>query len=116
MLSFIDQGPLYNSFNASIGMEGPGTVGFVINSTVFTTRINSFQCPSDTPQVFSFTAAAANSAPLPPLPWSATKGNYGINWGNLDYGQGVYSPSSTGFTRALFLQSPFGTIRPARAR
>ena len=27
MLSFIDQGPLYNSFNFSIGMEGPGTVG-----------------------------------------------------------------------------------------
>jgi len=109
MLSFIDQGPLYNSFNASIGMEGPGTSGFVINSTVFTTRINSFQCPSDTPQVFNFVAAAGNSAPLPPLPWSATKGNYGVNWGNLDYGQGVYSPSSTGFTRAYFLQSPFGT-------
>jgi prepilin-type N-terminal cleavage/methylation domain-containing protein/prepilin-type processing-associated H-X9-DG protein len=105
MLSFIDQGPLYNSFNASIGMEGPGTAGFVINSTVFTTRIASFQCPSDSPQVFSFVAAAGNSAPLPPLPWSATKGNYGINWGNLDYGQGVYSAN---FTRNLFLQSPFG--------
>jgi prepilin-type N-terminal cleavage/methylation domain-containing protein/prepilin-type processing-associated H-X9-DG protein len=105
MLSFIDQGPLYNSFNASIGMEGPGTSGFVINSTVFTTRIASFQCPSDIPQVFSFTAAAANSAPLPPLPWSATKGNYGVNWGNLDYGQGAYSPY---FTRSQFLQSPFG--------
>jgi prepilin-type N-terminal cleavage/methylation domain-containing protein/prepilin-type processing-associated H-X9-DG protein len=108
MLSFIDQGPLYNSFNASIGMEGPGTSGFVINSTVFTTRIASFQCPSDTPQVFSFVAASGNSAPLPPLPWSATKGNYGVNWGNLDYGQGVYSPSSTGFTRTYFLQSAFG--------
>jgi prepilin-type N-terminal cleavage/methylation domain-containing protein/prepilin-type processing-associated H-X9-DG protein len=110
MLSFIDQGPLYNSFNASIGMEGPGTAGFVINSTVFTTRIASFQCPSDVPQVFSFTAAAANGAPLPPLPWSPTKGNYGVNWGNLDYGQGVNVSGvvSSSFSSNLFLQSPFG--------
>ncbi len=105
MLPFIEQGPLYNSFNASIGMEGPGTSGFVINSTVFTTRIPSFQCPSDTPQFFSFVAAAGNSAPLPPLPWQPTKGNYGINWGNTNYGQGVYD---TNIPRAYYLQSPFG--------
>ena len=105
MLPFLEQGPLYNSFNASIGMEGPGTSGFVINSTVFTTRIPSFQCPSDTPQFFSFVAAAGNSAPLPPLPWQPTKGNYGINWGNTNYGQGVYD---TNIPRAYYLQSPFG--------
>jgi prepilin-type processing-associated H-X9-DG protein len=35
-----------------------------------------------------------------------TKGNYGINWGNCDWGQGVLGPSS--FSRNHFLQSPFG--------
>ena len=55
MLPFIEQGPLYNSFNASIGMEGPplGSAplgGFIVNSTVFTTKIASFQCPSDNQQ------------------------------------------------------------------
>ena len=34
-----------------------------------------------------------------------SKGNYGVNWGNLDFGQGVLSPV---LTRNLFLQSPFG--------
>ena len=110
MLSYIDQGPLYNSFNFSIGAEGTMTpgypAGFVINSTIFITRINSFQCPSDIPQVFSYSAAVANGVPLPPLPWSATKGNYGINWGNLDYGQGVFGNFSG--LRNLFLQAPFG--------
>jgi prepilin-type N-terminal cleavage/methylation domain-containing protein/prepilin-type processing-associated H-X9-DG protein len=110
MLSYIDQGPLFNSFNFSIGMEGPMTpgypAGFIINSTVFTSRINSFQCPSDNPQIFSYQAAANNSVPLPPLPWSATKGNYGVNWGNLDYGQGIFGNFSG--LRTLFLQAPFG--------
>jgi len=105
MLSFFEQGTLYNAFNFSIGMEGPGTAGFVINSTVFTTRIASFQCPSDNTQVFSFQAVAANGVPLPPLPWSPTKGNYGVNWGNCDYGQGILGSN---FTRNLYLQSPFG--------
>ena len=88
MLPFFEQGPLYNSFNAAIGMEGPGMPGFVINSTVFTTKIASFQCPSDNSNIFSFAAlSAATGGQFPPFPWSPTKGNYGINWGNTDYGQ-----------------------------
>ncbi len=109
MLPFIEQGPLFNAFNASIGMEGimtPGyPAGFIINSTVSISRIPSFQCPSDIPQTFSYQAAVANSAPLPPLPWQPTKGNYGINWGNTNYGQGVFD---TNIPRSVFLQSPFG--------
>jgi prepilin-type N-terminal cleavage/methylation domain-containing protein len=111
MLPYIEQGPLYNAFNASIGTEGttlPGyPLGYVVNSTVVTSRIPSFQCPSDNTQVFSYTAAVANSVPLPPFPWSPTKGNYGINWGNCDYGQGAAN-TSTYFARNLYLQSPFG--------
>ena len=106
MLPFIEQAPLYASFNASIGVEGPSLLGYIVNSTVCTTRIPSFQCPSDESQVFSFTAVAANQFPIPAFPWSMTKGNYGINWGNCDWGQGVLGPSS--FSRNLFLQSPFG--------
>ena len=47
MLPYLEQAPLYNAFNASIGIEGPALLGYVINSTVMTSRIASFQCPSD---------------------------------------------------------------------
>jgi prepilin-type N-terminal cleavage/methylation domain-containing protein/prepilin-type processing-associated H-X9-DG protein len=110
MLPYIEQGPLYNSFNAAIGIEGVQLLGYLANSTVHTTRIPSFQCPSDTAQTFSFAAlTAATGGAVPPFPWSPTKGNYGANWGNADYGQGAANTSSY-FTvnRALYLQSPFG--------
>ena len=59
MLPYIEQGPLYNSFNASIGMEGLwACLGFIVNSTVFTTKIASFQCPSDNVQTFSISTVA----------------------------------------------------------
>ena len=47
---------------------------------------------------------------IPPFPWSPTKGNYGINWGNTDYGQGVLANL---FTATVYLQSPFG-VNPTR--
>ena len=39
------------------------------------------------------------------FPWSMTKGNYGLNWGNCDNCRGVLGSY---FSRNLFLQSPFG--------
>jgi prepilin-type processing-associated H-X9-DG protein len=42
------------------------------------------------------------------LPYSPTKGNYGINWGNTDYGQWT----SSGQNPTLYRQSPFG-VNPA---
>ncbi len=106
MLPYIEQAPLYNAFNASIGIEGPALLGFVINSTVMTSRIASFQCPSDNIQTFSMAALSkATGGSVPAYPWMLSKGNYGVNWGNLDFGQGVLSPV---LTRNLFLQSPFG--------
>jgi prepilin-type N-terminal cleavage/methylation domain-containing protein len=55
MLPFIEQAPLYNSFNASIGMEGPpvGSAplgGFVINSTVITTNDSFVPVPKRQPE------------------------------------------------------------------
>ncbi len=80
--------PLYNSFNSAIGMEGPGLLGFLVNSTVIATKIASFQCPSDNSNTISFSAlSAATGGAIPNLPYSPTKGNYGVNWGNTDYGQ-----------------------------
>jgi prepilin-type N-terminal cleavage/methylation domain-containing protein len=108
MLPFIEQGPLYNAFNASIGMEGPGMVGFVINSTIFTTKIPSFQCPSDNSNTFSFAAlSAATFGQFPAFPWAPTKGNYAINWGNTDYGQWT----TKGAFPALYRASPFGVTQ-----
>jgi prepilin-type N-terminal cleavage/methylation domain-containing protein/prepilin-type processing-associated H-X9-DG protein len=103
MLPYIEQGALFNAFNASIGVEGPAFMGYFANSTVETTRIASFQCPSDNVQTFSIAiigGLAGFSAN-----WQVSKGNYGVNWGNADYGQGA---AGGYFTRALYLQSPFG--------
>ncbi len=112
MLPFVEQGPLYNSFNAAVGMEGPpiGTDplgGFVVNSTVFTTKIASFQCPSDNQNAFSFAAlSTATGGKIPSYPFSATKGNYGINVGNTDYGGIAF-----GLYPTLYLQAPFASNR-----
>jgi prepilin-type N-terminal cleavage/methylation domain-containing protein/prepilin-type processing-associated H-X9-DG protein len=107
MLPFIEQSTLYNSFNASIGMEGPQLgplpAGFLLNMTVYTTKIASFQCPSDNQQTYSL-------AGLFGLPFQATKGNYGCNWGNLDDGQALLGGKFTAAPQ-LWLQSPFGFSR-----
>jgi prepilin-type N-terminal cleavage/methylation domain-containing protein/prepilin-type processing-associated H-X9-DG protein len=108
MLPYIEQGPLYNSFNTSIGTEGPGYLGFLVNSTVETTRITSFQCPSDSPQTFSMAVLGA-LAGVTGLNWSLSKGNYGVCWGNADYAQGVSMNGATSnFSRSAYLQSAFG--------
>jgi prepilin-type N-terminal cleavage/methylation domain-containing protein/prepilin-type processing-associated H-X9-DG protein len=104
MLPYIEQGPLYNSFNAGFGMEGPALGGFLVNSTVYTTKIPSFQCPSDSQQTFSFAALSkATGGSIPAFPWSPTKGNYGVNWGNTDYGQAAF-----GAFKTVYRQAPFG--------
>jgi prepilin-type N-terminal cleavage/methylation domain-containing protein/prepilin-type processing-associated H-X9-DG protein len=103
MLPFFEGGTLYNAFNASIGAEGPGFAGYFVNSTVETSRIASFQCPSDNVQTFSIAVVGALAGFS--SNWSISKGNYGANWGNCDYGQGI---AGGYFTRALYLPSPFG--------
>ncbi len=70
------------------------------------TQINSFQCPSDTQNYFNMAILAA-LAGKSGITWSITKGNYGVNWGNLDFYQGVAGKDPF-FPRSLYLQSPFG--------
>ena len=93
---------------ASIGIEGPSLLGFIANSTIFTTKLASFQCPSDNTNVFNFSALnAATGGAVPAFPYSATKGNYAINWGNCDSGQGILGGVCLK-TPTLYLKAPFG--------
>jgi prepilin-type N-terminal cleavage/methylation domain-containing protein/prepilin-type processing-associated H-X9-DG protein len=109
MLPYIEQAALYSSFNASVGMEGPGLLGILVNSTVYSTKIASFQCPSDNVQGLALSAvSAATGGQVPAFPWSISKGNYGVNWGNTDYGQWNF-----GQYTAKYLASPFGINQAA---
>ncbi len=105
MLPYIEQATLYNAFNAAIGIEGPPVLqGFLINNSVITTKMATYQCPSDNTNSLSLAAlSAAAGGAIPALPWSLPKGNYGANWGNTDYGQIPF-----GSYGSLYRQSPFG--------
>jgi prepilin-type N-terminal cleavage/methylation domain-containing protein/prepilin-type processing-associated H-X9-DG protein len=103
VLPYMEQGSLYNSFNVSIGTEGPGFAGYYMNSTVLTTRINAMQCPSDNTQGFAMTSLIPLG--IPSYPFSVSKGNYGVNWGNTDDGQWT----SSGAFPTIYRASPFGT-------
>ncbi len=58
MLPYIEQGNLANSFNYQLGAIGPSDpttmlpMGFFANSTVASTKIATFQCPSDRQNTF----------------------------------------------------------------
>ena len=64
VLPFIEQGTLFNAYNMSDQFET------LMNLTVRGTQINTYNCPSDTPQVFYKTPTDYD-----------VKGNYGVNWG-----------------------------------
>ncbi|QDV37738.1 DUF1559 domain-containing protein [Tautonia plasticadhaerens] len=54
VLQFIEQGTLYNAYNASLGVMGNTTAApnlWLGNKTVFDTKIASFMCPSDSAEV-----------------------------------------------------------------
>jgi len=112
MLPYVEQQPLANTFNFAIGMEGvmtgSGPVSYFANATVVTTKIGFFQCPSDSAKVFDLKGSTVGAVlpSVPPL--LITKGNYGVNWGNTDFGQAVTRDSLFKVNPALHLQSPFG--------
>jgi prepilin-type N-terminal cleavage/methylation domain-containing protein/prepilin-type processing-associated H-X9-DG protein len=94
---YMEQGNMGNSFNFTVGAEGQGSPvvqGTMINSTVYQTVVSSMQCPSDEQHQWSTGAmAAAFGAPVSALgipDFKYSKGNYGVHWGNIDTGQGVF--------------------------
>ena len=124
MLNNLDQTPLYNAANFSLGNNGANSYGYYANSTVTSTRISVYLCPSDanagTLQVLrtadnrndtldlSYVASAGTttSSPnntVPTLPW-ATQGSTGLFWWYIPYGiQNITDGSSNtvAFSEAL---------------
>jgi prepilin-type N-terminal cleavage/methylation domain-containing protein/prepilin-type processing-associated H-X9-DG protein len=64
ILPLIEQGAMANSYNYSLNFEN------IQNQTVRSIKLNVYNCPSDTPQIFFKTATDYD-----------VKGNYGLNWG-----------------------------------
>jgi prepilin-type N-terminal cleavage/methylation domain-containing protein/prepilin-type processing-associated H-X9-DG protein len=113
MLSYFEQGTLANSYNYSIGAEGPMNplpLGFFVNSTVCGSKISTFQCPSDRQNLFQVSPSYAGGALKDPI---FTKGNYAASWGNLYWGQDLLAPASPMVDPAtgglpVFAKSAFG--------
>jgi prepilin-type N-terminal cleavage/methylation domain-containing protein/prepilin-type processing-associated H-X9-DG protein len=112
-LPFMEGGNLFNTFNFAIGSEGPlywtgYPYAYAVNSTVFTSRIGFFQCPSDTEKTFDIQASTVGAVLTAAPSLSITKGNYGVNWGNTDYGQGQRGDSWFVSNPSTHLAAPFG--------
>jgi prepilin-type N-terminal cleavage/methylation domain-containing protein/prepilin-type processing-associated H-X9-DG protein len=106
MLGALEQTQLYNAANFSLGNNMPNSVGFYANSTVTSTRISVFLCPSD-PNAGSlavlrtadnrmdtldmnYVASAGTTTNSPnntaPTNAWATQGSTGLFWWYLPYG------------------------------
>jgi prepilin-type N-terminal cleavage/methylation domain-containing protein/prepilin-type processing-associated H-X9-DG protein len=101
MLPQFEQQSLADAFNYSVGVEGLGGSGLVVNATVDHVKINAFQCPSDREQRYFFPSWAP-----PPLATAwFTKGNYAASWGNTEWDQANITVNGV---KIACLQSPFG--------
>jgi prepilin-type N-terminal cleavage/methylation domain-containing protein/prepilin-type processing-associated H-X9-DG protein len=58
LLANVEQQNLYNALNFSVGLINDG-VGTPMNSTVVTTRLNTFLCPSDNPPSWVMSSAGS---------------------------------------------------------
>ena len=112
-LPYIEGGAMYNTFNFQIGSEGTMMVtgypySYAVNSTIITSRLAFFQCPSDTPQTFNIQGSTVGAVLSGAPPLMITKGNYGVNWGNTDYGQGQRGDSWFASNPSAHRLAPFG--------
>ena len=112
-LPFIEGGSLFNTFNFAVGSEGPMYVtgypyAYAVNSTILTTRLGFFQCPSDTAKTFDISSSTIGAVLQSAPALSVTKGNYGVNWGNTDYGQGQRGDSWFVSNPSTHRAAPFG--------
>jgi prepilin-type N-terminal cleavage/methylation domain-containing protein/prepilin-type processing-associated H-X9-DG protein len=112
-LAFLEQQALYNAWNSygnNSGLAGYSDTPFryngAVNTTVTTSRVGVYYCPSDG----NNQSTVATKAPL------VTSQNYVANFGNITFEQGVVSGSN--FTPSLtyngvtypFLGAPFTDI------
>jgi prepilin-type N-terminal cleavage/methylation domain-containing protein/prepilin-type processing-associated H-X9-DG protein len=108
MLPLIEQGNLSNSFNFTLGSEGPNSplpLGFFANSTVAQTKMSVFQCPSDRSLGFQINPGYAGGALSGVI---LTKGNYGVSWGNTNWGAQFDTGTPPTNLANLYLPSAFG--------
>jgi prepilin-type N-terminal cleavage/methylation domain-containing protein/prepilin-type processing-associated H-X9-DG protein len=80
LLPDLEQRTLADAFNFDLGSSS----GFGANTTVFTTRLAVMLCPSDRGVEFSYEKSYWDRTFAGR---SLTRGNYGANWGNLDWSQ-----------------------------
>ena len=105
LLPYYEQSTIANAFNYSLGSSGPllGPAGLPLglfaNSTVTSTKISMFQCPSDRDNQFTYPAPYNSIITSPD-----TRGNYAVNWGNTQYDQGLQTPN---FPSGTTLPMPF---------
>jgi len=105
MLNLSEQGPLANPFNFTLGAEGyagPGLAvaeGFFANSTVTSTKIAIYQCPSDRVSDFQINPGYQGGVLSKPI---FTKGNYAVSWGNTNWGAQYASSLSSQHLRSAF--------------
>jgi prepilin-type N-terminal cleavage/methylation domain-containing protein/prepilin-type processing-associated H-X9-DG protein len=105
MLPQFERQDLFNAFNFDLGPIGPLAplpLGFFPNTTVTGAKIGLFQCPTDRDIEYHVPQAFFGGALSGPR---LTKGCYGVNWGNTQWGQEDITVNGK-FVR--FLQSPFG--------
>jgi prepilin-type processing-associated H-X9-DG protein len=129
MLGALEQTALYNAANFSLGTNGANSYGYYANSTVTSTRVSVYLCPSDpnagTLSVLrtadnrndvldvSYLASAGTTTnspnnTAPNLPW-ATQGSTGLFWWYISYGiQNVTDGTSNTIAYTEGLVSNFG--------
>jgi prepilin-type processing-associated H-X9-DG protein len=69
LLPFLEQRSLYDSFNYNLSFQESANV------TTRASRVNAFQCPTDTPQTFVNNDGTVTDV----------KGSYGVSWGQNVY-------------------------------
>jgi prepilin-type N-terminal cleavage/methylation domain-containing protein/prepilin-type processing-associated H-X9-DG protein len=101
VMPYIEQQQLFNAWNSLGNISGlPGYVDGILrysgacNVTVTSTRINSYNCPSDTPNAPIIATVNTSSYPI-------VSGNYNVNFGNTS------STQIQTYGTITFLGAPF---------
>ena len=84
LLPFLEQRSLADAYNYDLGSIGLDGRGLAFNSTVTSTSMGVYQCPSDDARAFAVPDVLPGSRTSP---LEQARGNFGVNWGNNVYGQ-----------------------------